>query len=164
MHKCYVISFPDVFQFLICRSTCFVAYFHILTSQKLRGNGIGILFLTLVTCENNDKLKLSFTNKTIFCPLLVTFDVLRLYVVTEKSKFLCAIFRVLIHSDPKILQISFLQPFSVKTWSVNVIKLSSSYKTFRRVVLQRHSLIPKSIFTGEYQYQYTCCFILIFHI
>ena len=108
MHKCYVILFPDVFYFLICRSTCFVAYFHILTSQKLRENGIGILFLTLRMRENNDKLKLSSTNKTLFYSLLITFDVLRLYVVTEKSTFLCAIFRILINSDPKILQISFL--------------------------------------------------------
>ena len=64
MHKCYVISFTEVFHFLIRRSTCFVAYFHILTSQKFRGNGIDILFLTLRTRENNEKLKLSFTNKT----------------------------------------------------------------------------------------------------
>ena len=35
MHKCYVISFPDVFHFLIWRSNCFVAYFHLSTSQKL---------------------------------------------------------------------------------------------------------------------------------
>ena len=64
IHKCYVISFSDVFHFLTCRSTCFVAYFHILTRQNLQGNGIGILFLTLRTRENNEKLKLSFTNKT----------------------------------------------------------------------------------------------------
>ena len=35
---------------------------------------------------------------------------------------------------------------------------------FHRVLLQRHPLILKSIFTGEYQYEYTCCFILIFYI
>ena len=108
IHKCYVISFSDVFHFLICRSTCFVPYFHILTSQNLRGNGTGMLFLTLRTRENNEKLKLSSTNKTHYYSLLVTFDVLRLYTVTEKSKFFCAMFRILIHSDPKILQISFL--------------------------------------------------------
>ena len=108
MHKCYLISFPDVFHFLICRSTCLVPYFHILTSQKLRGNGIGILISILRTRENNEKLKLSSTNKTHVYSLLVTFDVLRLYVITEKSKFFCAIFRILIHSDPKILQIFFL--------------------------------------------------------
>ena len=70
-----------------------------------------MLFLTLRRGENNEKLKLSSTNKTHVYSLLVTFDVLRLYVVTEKSEFLCAIFRILIHSDPKILQISILQPF-----------------------------------------------------
>ena len=37
IRECYVISFPDVFHFLIL-SSCFVAYFHISTSQKLRGN------------------------------------------------------------------------------------------------------------------------------
>ena len=73
-----------------------------------RENGIGIPFLTPETRENNEKLKLSSTNKTHIYSLLVTFDVLRLYVVTEKSNFLCAIFRILIHSDPKLLQISFL--------------------------------------------------------
>ena len=85
MHECYVISFPDVFHFLIWRSTCFFEYFGILTSQKLQGNEIGIQFLTLRTGENNEKLKLLSTIKTHFYSLLVTFDVLRPYVVTEKS-------------------------------------------------------------------------------
>ena len=75
-------------------------------------------------------MKLSFTNKTHVYSLLVTFNVLRLYVVTKKSKFFCVIFCIPIHSDPNILQISFLQPFSLKTWSANVIKLSSSSKEF----------------------------------
>ena len=70
-----------------------------INSQKLRGNGIGVPFLTPRTRENNEKLKLSFTNKAQVYSLLVTFDVLRLYVVTETSNFLCAIFRILIHSD-----------------------------------------------------------------
>ena len=118
-------------------------------------------FLTLRTRKNNEKLKLSSTNKTHVHFLLVIFDALRLYSVTEKSKFLCAIFRILIHSGLKILKISF---YPVKSWSVNIIKLSSSYNKFRRVVFKTVPLIPKSIFTGEYQYQYTCCFILIFHI
>ena len=73
MHECYVISFPAIFQFFIWRHSCFVVHFHI-TSQKLQGNGIGILFFTLRTRENNEKLKLSSTNKTRFF-LLVTFDV-----------------------------------------------------------------------------------------
>ena len=81
MYECYVISFPDAFHFLIWRSTCFVAYFHISASQKLRGNKIGIRFLTLRTRENNEKLKLLSTNKTHFYSLLVIFDVLRAYVV-----------------------------------------------------------------------------------
>ena len=89
-------------KYLFCRVLPYVS------SQKLRGNGIGIPFLTPRTRENNEKLKLSSTNKTHVYSLLVTFDVLRLYVVTKKSKFFCAIFRILIHSDPKILQISFL--------------------------------------------------------
>ena len=38
-------------------------------------------------------------------PLLVTFDVVRPHVVTEKNQFKCAIFRI--YSNPKILQISF---------------------------------------------------------
>ena len=51
MHECYVISVPYVFHFLLWRSNCFVTYFHISTSQKLWGNKIGILFLSLRTCE-----------------------------------------------------------------------------------------------------------------
>ena len=67
-----------------------------------------MLFLTLRLRENNEKLKLSSTNKTHVYFLLVIFDMLRLYVVTNKGIFLRTIFRTLIHSDPKILQISFL--------------------------------------------------------
>ena len=66
MHECCVISFPDVFHSLIWRSNCIVAYLHISTSQKLRGNKIGIQSLTLRTSENNGKLKLLFVNKTHF--------------------------------------------------------------------------------------------------
>ena len=66
MRGCYVISFQDVFHFLIWRSTCFFAYFHISTSQKLRGNEIGILFLNIRRHEKNEKLQLSSTNKTHF--------------------------------------------------------------------------------------------------
>ena len=73
MHECYVISFTDVFHFLIWRRSCFVVHFHI-SSQKLQGNGIGTLFFTLRTRENNEKLKLSSKNKARFF-LLVTFDV-----------------------------------------------------------------------------------------
>ena len=73
MHECYVISFPHLFYFLIWRQTSFVVYFNISTSQKLRGNEIGILFLTFRRRENNEELKLSFTNKTHVCSLLVTF-------------------------------------------------------------------------------------------
>ena len=149
------------FYFLICRSTCFVAYFHILISQKLRGNVVGIPLLTLRTRENSKELKLSSKNKTHVYSLLVTFDVLRVYVITEKSEFLCAVFRILIYSDPKILQMSFLLSFSDKTWPAVVIKLLPSYKKFRRDFFKKLSLIPKRIFNGEYLYQYTCCFILI---
>ena len=59
MHECNVISFPDVFHFLIWASSCFVAHFHISTSQKLWGNEI-----ENNERENNKKLKLSSTNKT----------------------------------------------------------------------------------------------------
>ena len=79
-----------------------------INSQKVPGNWIGIPFLTRRTRQNNEKLKLLSTNKTHVYSLLATFDVLRLYVVTKKSRFFCAIFRILIHSDPEILQISFL--------------------------------------------------------
>ena len=48
MHECYVISFPNVFYFLIWRSSCFVAYFHISTSQKkIEGTGLAYCFLPL---------------------------------------------------------------------------------------------------------------------
>ena len=112
MHEWYVISFVDVFHFLIWESACFVAYFHISVSQKLRDNKIGMPFLTLRPCEIDEKLKLWSTNKTHVYFLLVTFDVLKLYVVTDKSKCLCAIFHNLIHSNPKILQISFVRHLS----------------------------------------------------
>ena len=78
----------------------------------------------------------------------------------------------------QIQQISFLKHFLA-----NMIKFFSSYKKFRRAEFKRRScnskifrffsriylkqlpLIPKSIFTGEYQqHQYTCFFILAFHI
>ena len=154
--RCF--SLFDMKKYLLCRVLPH------LNSQKLRWNRISIPLLTPRQRQNNEKLKLSSPNKTHVYFLLVTFDVLRLYVVSKKSKFFCTIFRILIHSNPNILQISFLQLFSLKTRSTNVIKLSSSCKKFRRVVLHRIPLIPKSIFTGEYQYQYTCCFILIFHI
>ena len=108
MHECCVILHPDVFHFLKWRSTCLVAYFHISTSQKLRGNEIAILLLTLRWRENNKKLRPSCTNKTHVYSLLSTFYVLWLYVVTEKSPFLYAIFRILIRPNPKILQIFFL--------------------------------------------------------
>ena len=105
MHECYVISLPDVFHFLIWRNTCFAAYFHILTSQKPRGNETGIQFLTLRTRENNEKLKHLPTNKTLFI-----------------SNFWCA---KTLCSNRKNL-IWGWQSFSVKTWTANVIKLSSS--------------------------------------
>ena len=126
IHECYVILFPDNFHFLIWKSTYFVTYFYISTSKKLRGNEIGILFLTLKTRENNEKLKLLSTNKTHVYSLLVIFDVLRLYVVTEKICFLGSLFCILIYSNAQILQICFLQPSSVKTCRANVIKLSSN--------------------------------------
>ena len=86
MHECYIILFPDIFHFLICRSTYFVYYFHLSTSKKLNGNEIGIPSLTLRTREKkNEKVKRSPTNKTHLHFLLVIFDVLRLYVVTKKS-------------------------------------------------------------------------------
>ena len=138
-------------------------------------NNISKLFLTLRRHENNEKLKLPSTIKTRAHPLLVTFDVLRLHVVTEKNQFRCAIFRILIYSNPKILQISFLKPFLA-----SVIKFFSSYKKFCRAVFKRRfsnsnfffciylkqlPLSPKSIFTGKYQQnQYTCFFILAFDI
>ena len=53
-HECYIISRPEFLHFLIRRSACFVAYFHIWTSKSL--------------CEqdwhNNEKLKLLSLNKT----------------------------------------------------------------------------------------------------
>ena len=98
--RCF--SLFDMKKYLFCRVLPHI------NSQKLRGNGIGIPFLTPRTRENNEKLKLSSTNKTHVYSLLVTFDVLRLYVVTKKSKFFGVIFRILIHSGPKILQIFFL--------------------------------------------------------
>ena len=157
MHERYVISFPDFFHFLIWRSTCFITYFHISTRQKLQGSKIHILLLTSRTCENNEKMKLSSTNKTHVYFLLVLFDVLRRYVATKKS--FCVQYFIL-----RLIQIiKFCKSLSYSPFRLtNVIKLSSSHKRFCRVVFKRLPLIPKSIFTGEYQHLYTCCFILIF--
>ena len=83
-------------------------------------------------------MKLSSTIKTRAHPLLVTFDVPRLHVVLKKNQFRCAIFRILIYSNPKILQISFLKPFLA-----SVIKFFSSYKKFRRAVFKRCSCNSK---------------------
>ena len=83
-------------------------------------------------------MKLSSTIKTRAHPFLVTSDVLRLHVVTKKNQFRCAIFRILIYSNPKILQISFLKPFLA-----SVIKFFSSYKKFRRAVFKRRSCNSK---------------------
>ena len=58
---------------------------HHINKPKTSGNKIGILFLFLKRRENYEKLKLSPTNKTRVNFLLVTFDVLRLYIVTEKK-------------------------------------------------------------------------------
>ena len=65
MYECYVISFPDVFQFFYMKTFLFCCALHI-SSQKHQGNGIGILFFTLRTRENNVKLKLRSTNKVRF--------------------------------------------------------------------------------------------------
>ena len=110
-----------------------------INQPKTSGNGISKLFLPLRRHENNEKLKLSSTTRTRAHPLLVTFDVLRLHVVTEKNQFRCAIFRILIYSNPKILQISFLKPFLA-----SVIKFFSSYKKFRRAVFKRRSCNSKN--------------------
>ena len=66
MRECYVISFPYFFfHFLIWKRSCFVVRFHI-SSQKHQGNEISILFFTLRTRENSEKLKLLSTTKTRF--------------------------------------------------------------------------------------------------
>ena len=102
-------------------------------------------------------MKLSSTNKTHVYFLLVLFDVLRRYVATKKS--FCVQYFIL-----RLIQIiKFCKSLSYSPFRLtNVIKLSSSHKRFCRVVFKRLPLIPKSIFTGEYQHLYTCCFILIF--
>ena len=120
-------------RYLFCHALPHINYL------KTSGNNISKLFLTLRRHENNEKLKLPSTIKTRAHPLLVTFDVLRLHVVTEKNQFRCAIFRILIYSNPKILQISFLKPFLA-----SVIKFFSSYKKFRRAVFKRRSCNSKN--------------------
>ena len=78
MYELYVTSFLEIFHFLIWRGTCFDAYFH-------NFSDVSKLFLALRRHENNEKLKLSSTIKTRAHSLLVTFDVLRLHVVTAKK-------------------------------------------------------------------------------
>ena len=82
MHECYGISYTDVFYFLIWRWSCFVVHFHI-SSHKLQGNGIVILFFTLRTRKNQENLKLPSTKKTHVYSLLVTFDV---HVCSNRKK------------------------------------------------------------------------------
>ena len=69
--KCF--SPFDMKKYLFCRVLPHI------NSQKLKGNEIGIPFLTPRKRENNKKLKLSSTNKTHAYSLLVTCDVVRLY-------------------------------------------------------------------------------------
>ena len=54
-------------------------------AKKLRGNEIDMRLTTLRTRKNKEKLKLSSTNKTHVYSFIVTFDMLRPHVVTEKS-------------------------------------------------------------------------------
>ena len=130
----YSIGFPlfDMKRYLFCRVLPQI------NQPKTSRNNISKLFLPLRRHDNNEKLKLSSTIKARSHPLLVTFDVLRLHVVTEKNQFRCAIFRILIYSNPKILQISFLKPFLA-----SAIKFFSSYKKFRRAVFKRRSCNSK---------------------
>ena len=88
-----------------CLFCCILSH---INSQKLRVRGISIPLPNPRMRQNNEKLKLSSTNKTQVYSLLVTFDMLRLYAIQKKVNFLCAIFHILIHSHIKILQISFL--------------------------------------------------------
>ena len=147
MHECYEISFPGVFHFLIWRCSCFVVHFHI-SSQKRQGNGIGILFFTFRTSKNNEKLKLSSTNKTHVYSLLVTFDV---HVCSNRKEvdFCVQFFKFWFMQILKFCKSLFIAVFDIKAWSANVIKLSSNYKKFCRVVFKRLSFIRKSIFKGN---------------
>ena len=119
-------------RYLFCRVVPHIKW------SKTSENDTSKLFLPLRRHENNEKLKLSSTTRTRAHPLLVTFDVLRLHVVTKKNQFRCAIFHILIYSNPKILQISFLKPSLA-----SVIKFFSSYKKFHRAVFKRRSCISK---------------------
>ena len=52
----------------------------------------------------------------------------------KNNQFRCAIFRILIYSNPKILQISFM-----KSFLASVVKFFSSYKRFCRAFVKRRS-------------------------
>ena len=105
--------------------------------------------LTLRRRENNEKLQLSWTSKAHVYSLLVTFDVLWLYVVIEKSQCLCAIFCVLIHSNPKILQISLLQSLSAKTWMANMFFFRQVTKRFTESFLRDFLWFQKVFLLGN---------------
>ena len=128
MHECYVISFTDVFHFLIWRRSCFVVHFHI-SSQKLQGKGLAYCFLPLEPVKITRNWNFYPKTKHVFS-LLVTFDG-DIWSNRKKTFLVCAIFRILIHSDPKTLQISFfIAVFGIKLgrqmW-LNLQKVSLSH-------------------------------------
>ena len=158
MHECYVISFPDAFHgFLTWRSSYFVMHFHISYSQKLRGNRIGILFFTLRTRENNEKLKLLSTDKTYVYSLLVTFYV-HVCINQKKGNFCVQYFVFWFIQILKFCKSLSYSPFrQKKTWSANVIRLSATYKKFRWVISKRFD-------SKKHFYRVLPSFILIFNI
>ena len=82
-------SFPlfDMQKYWFCRVLPHV------NQPKTSRKEISKLFLSLRSRRNNEKLKLLSRNKTHVHSILVTFDVLRLYVVTEKNLkiYVCSI-------------------------------------------------------------------------
>ena len=163
MHECYVISFPDAFHgFLTWRSSYFVMHFHISYRQKLRGNRIGILFFTLRTRENNEKLKLLSTDKTYVYSLLVTFYV-HVCINQKKGNFCVQYFVFWFIQILKFCKSLSYSPFRQKKLGRQMwLDFRQLTKSFAESFLR--DLIPKSIFTGYYRVLFsfsisnlTCC-------
>ena len=98
MHECYVISLPDFFHFLIQEVLVLSRTSTYELAENLCELDWHTVFFTVRRRENNQKLKLLSVTKTRVHSLLVTFNVLRLYAVTELNQLMCAIFRILTHS------------------------------------------------------------------
>ena len=109
--------------------------------------------------------KCTSTKKAHVHSLFITFDVLWMYVVTKKvgfyEQYFVFWFIQILTFCKSLAYRHFCEKLGWQMW-LNFPQVTKNFAgLFFR---ERLPLIPKSISAGEYQYQCTCCFILIFHI